>query len=117
LSMLVFATTNFAQNTPQTKEEKATVRSKNLEQILTASKMAGLDEKEIGKVKVVIENLYKKQDEINSDESLTPEVRKEKLKAANGEKDWKVKNIMGDKFMAYVEARKKLVADAAAIKQ
>lgn len=112
-----FATANFAQNAPAAKEDIATFRAKNLTQIVTAAKNAGLDEKEVAKVKTIIENLYKKQDEINGDASLTPEVKKEKLKAANGDKDWKLQNAMGDKWTAYVEARKKLIAEAAANKQ
>ena len=60
--MIGITTTNFAQNATQTEEQKAAMRAKNTEQIAVASKMAGLDEKEIGKVKVIIENLYKKQD-------------------------------------------------------
>lgn len=115
--MVGFTTANFAQNTPAAKEDIATVRAKNLTQIVAASKNAGLNEKEVAKVKTIIENLYKKQDEINGDASLTPEARKEKLKAANAEKDWKLQNAMGDKWLAYVEARKKLIAEAAANKQ
>lgn len=110
-------TTIFAQNATPQKEDVATQRAKNLEQILTATKNAGLDEKQSAKVKTIIEDLYKKQDEINGDASLTPEQKKEKLKAANGEKDWKLQNAMGDKWTAYVEARKKLIAEAAAKKQ
>lgn len=118
MCMVGFANANFAQNAPQTKEEVATFRAKNLEQIAAAAKIAGLDEKETAKVKAVIENLYKKQDEINNDASLTPEAKKEKLKAANADKDWKLQNIMGDeKWKAYAEARKKLMAEAAAKKQ
>jgi hypothetical protein len=115
--MLSFATANFAQNATPSKEEVATIRAKNLEQIVAASKTAGLDEKTIAKVKTIIEDLYKKQDAINGDASLTPEAKKEKLKAANGEKDWKLQNAMDDKWTAYVDARKKLIADAAAKKQ
>lgn len=115
--MVGFVTANFAQNAPVAKEDIATVRAKNLTQIVTAAKNAGLNEKEVTKVKTIIENLYKKQDEINADTSLTHEAKKEKLKAANAEKDWKLQNAMGDKWMTYVEARKKLIAEAAANKQ
>lgn len=120
LTLLLIAgigTSVFAQNTTPQKEDVATQRTKNLEQILTATKNAGLDEKQSAKVKTIIEDLYKKQDEINGDASLTPEQKKEKLKAANGEKDWKLQNAMGNKWTAYVEARKKLIAEAAAKKQ
>ncbi len=116
LCMVGFTTLNFAQNAPQTKEEVAAQRIKNLNQIVAACKIVALDEKQIGKVKGIIEILYKKQDEINNDESLktTPDVRKQKLKEANDEKDWKLQNIMGDKWKTYAEARKKLIAEAAA---
>lgn len=112
-----FASTILAQNAPQTEEQKLAFRAKNLEQISTASKMIGLDEKQTGKVKTTIENLYKKQDEINNDASLTPDAKKLKLKEANGEKDWKMQNIMGDKYKEFAEARKKINAEAAAAKQ
>ena len=59
-------------------------------------------------MKEIMEALFKKQDEIKADAVLTPEEKKEKLKAANGEKDWKVQKLLGDKIKAYGEARKRL---------
>lgn len=100
----------------QTKDEIAAQRVSSMEQVVAASKTAGLDEKQIQKVKEIIQNLYKKQDDIKADTTLTAEDRTKKLKDANAEKDWKVRNIMGDKYLAYADARKKMVADAAAKK-
>jgi hypothetical protein len=101
----------------QTKDEIAAQRANSIEQAVTGAKTAGLEEKQIKKVKEVLENLFKKQDEIRSDSSLTTETRTKKLKDANADKDWRMQYAMGDKWQAYVEARKKLAAEAAAKKQ
>jgi Skp family chaperone for outer membrane proteins len=106
VSALVITATSFAQ---MSKEQVAAQRAKSLLQVSTAAKDAGLDEKQLEKVKATLETLFKKQDEAYADSTLTPDARKEKLKKANEEKDWKLKNTMGDKWDAYVEARKKLV--------
>ena len=108
-----FALASFAQ----TKEDITTQRANSIEQVVTGCKTASLDEKEIQKVKEIIQNLHKKQDQIKADTSLTAEAKAQKFKEANAEKDWKIKNAMGDKYMAYVDARKKMAADAAAKKQ
>ncbi len=115
--MFTFATASLAQNAPPSKEQMAAMRSKNLVQVEAAGKMAGLDEKQIGKLKGIIEEIYKKQDEIAKDTTLTPDARKQKLKDANAAKDWKVQNLLGDKLKEYGEARKKLNEEAAANKQ
>jgi hypothetical protein len=101
----------------QTKEEIVAQRAKSVEQAVTGAKMAGLEEKQIAKVKETLETLFKKQDEIRSDSTLTPDDRAKKLKDANGAKDWKLKNTIGDKWEAYIEARKKIAAEAAAAKK
>lgn len=80
ICLVNFAFTNFAQNSAPVKEDIATVRAKNLEQIATACKSVGLDEKQTAKAKLIIENFYKKQDEINNDASLTPEAKNKSLK-------------------------------------
>lgn len=112
--MLGFVTANFAQNTTPAKDDVATVRAKNLDQIIAACKQVGLDDQKIAKAKAIIENLYKKQDDINGDSSLSADEKKQKLKDANADKDWRMKNLMGDKYKEYSEARKKMIADAAA---
>jgi hypothetical protein len=112
--MLGFVTANFAQNTTPAKDDVATVRAKNLDQIVAACKQVGLDDQKIAKAKAIIENLYKKQDDINGDSSLSADEKKQKLKDANADKDWRMKNLMGDKYKEYSEARKKMIADAAA---
>ncbi len=111
-----FALVSFAQNTTPAKADVAAQRASSLDQMVSASKTAGLDEKQINKAKEVLENLYKKQDEIKSDTTLTTEARTKKLKDANADKDWKLQYAMGDKWLAYVEARKKMAAEAAAKK-
>ncbi len=112
--MLGLVTANFAQNTTPAKDDVATVRAKNLDQIVAACKQVGLDDQKIAKAKAIIENLYKKQDDINGDSSLSADEKKQKLKDANADKDWRMKNLMGDKYKEYSEARKKMIADAAA---
>jgi len=112
--MLGFVTANFAQNTTPAKDDVATVRAKNLDQIVAACKQVGLDDQKIAKAKAIIENLYKKQDDINGDSSLSADEKKQKLKDANADKDWRMKNLMGDKYKEYSEARKKMIADATA---
>jgi hypothetical protein len=112
--MLGFVTANFAQNTTPATDDVATVRAKNLDQIVAACKQVGLDDQKIAKAKAIIENLYKKQDDINGDSSLSADEKKQKLKDANADKDWRMKNLMGDKYKEYSEARKKMIADAAA---
>lgn len=100
----------------QSKEAIATQRANGIEQLVVGCKTAGLDEKQTQKAKEIIQNLYKKQDEIKADTSLTTEIKVQKLKEANAEKDWKIKYAMGDKYLAYVEARKKMATEAAAKK-
>ncbi len=108
LLMTGITTAGFSQNTAPTKEQQEAQIAKNLEQVADASKTAGLSDAEIEKVKTVILNLEKRKAEIKADTSLTAEEKNAKLKEANAEKDRKIKNIMGDRYQAYVEARKKL---------
>lgn len=102
------ASTNFAQ----TPEELKAQRAKSLEQMTKAAAEVGVDEKKAEKLKAVFEELFKTQDEIKADATLTPEQKKEKLKAANEKKDWKMSNILGDKYKAYGEARKRIIEEA-----
>jgi uncharacterized protein HemX len=106
--ILGITTTNFAQTPEEVKAQRAT----SLQQITQAAKEVGLEEKKFEKLKAVFEELFKTQDEVKADASLTPEQRKEKLKAANEKKDWKVSNILGDKLKAYAEARKRIIEEA-----
>jgi hypothetical protein len=106
--LLFSALTNFAQ----TKEEIQAQRATSLEQMTKAAKEVGVEDKKIEKLKAVFEELFKTQDEIKADTTLTPEQRKEKFKTANEKKDWKVQNILGDKLKAYAEARKRIMEDA-----
>ncbi len=115
--VLSFSVAGFAQTAEPTKEEILAQRAVSLEQVSTAAKEVGLDERKTVKLKTVFENLFKKIDEIKADGTLTPEAKKEKLKAANADKDWRVKDILGDKYKAYSEVRKRLMAEAAAKKQ
>ena len=110
-------TANFAQNTPSTKEDIQAQRAVILEQVTAAAKEVGSGDKEIEKLKAIFENLFKKQDQIKADSAFTQEVKKEKLKEANSEKDWKVKNLLGDNYSAYTEVRKRQMAEAAPKKQ
>lgn len=105
---LGIATINYAQTTEEVKAQRAT----SMEQMAKAAKEVGVEDKKIEKLKAVFEELFKTQDEIKADATLTPEQRKEKLKAANEKKDWKVSNILGDKLKAYSEARKRLIEEA-----
>jgi hypothetical protein len=115
--ILGMAGSNFAQTPIPSDEEIRMQRAASLEQMASAAKEVGSTDKEIAQLKTVFENLFKKNDEIKADATLTPEAKKEKLKAANAEKDWKVKNILGDKLKAYSEARKRLMAEAEAKKK
>lgn len=103
---------SFSQTAEEIKAQRATI----LSQTSTAAKTVGLDDKKIEKLKSIFEELFKSQDEIKADTNLTPEQKKEGLKKANEKKDWKVQNLFGDKLKDYAEARKKLVAEAAAKK-
>lgn len=117
ICVLGFSLSGFAQNPEPTKEEIAAQRAASLEQVATAAKEIGLDDQKTVKLKTIFENLFKKIDEIKADGTLTPEARAEKLKAANADKDWRVKDLLGDKFKAYTEVRKRLMAEAAAKKK
>jgi hypothetical protein len=112
--MLGMVFNSVAQNPAPSNEELKIQRAASLEQMTAAAKEAGAAAKEIEKLTIVFENLFKKTDAIKADATLTPEAKKEQLKAANAEKDWKVKNVLGDKYTAYSEARKRMVAAAAA---
>jgi hypothetical protein len=105
---LGITTTNFAQNADEVKAQRA----KSLEQMGKAATEVGLEEKKVEKLKAVFTDLFKTQDEVKADATLTPEARKEKLTKANELKDWKVQNLFGDKYQAYVEARKRIIEEA-----
>ncbi|MFY7898956.1 MAG: hypothetical protein ACOVNY_02155 [Chitinophagaceae bacterium] len=107
---LVFTicTTNFAQTAEEVKAQRAT----SLEQMAAAAKEVGLDEKQTTKLKAIFEELFKTQDEVKADATLTPDQRKEKLTKANEKKDWKVQNLFGDKYKEYVAARKRIIEEA-----
>lgn len=105
---LGIATINYAQ----TAEELKTQRATSIDQMSRAAKEAGADEKQVEKLKAVFEELFKTQDEIKADATLTPEQKKEKMKAANEKKDWKVSKILGDKLKLYSEARKRILEEA-----
>lgn len=100
----------------QTKEEVAAQRASSIEQSVAASKAVGLDDKQAQKIKEILQNLFKKQDEIKGDSSLNAEGRTKKLKEANADKDWRLKYVIGDKWQEYADARKKMIADATAKK-
>ncbi len=109
LSIMVIA---FAQDVKPTNEEIKIQRATSIKQMTTAAKEVGSTEPEIAKLKTIFESFFAKQDEIKADSTLTPEVRTTKLKEANSSKDWKVKNVLGDKFTAYASARKRILAEA-----
>jgi hypothetical protein len=107
----------FAQNNLPKKEDIQAQRAVILEQVTAAAKEVGSEDKQVGKLKAIFENLFKKQDEIRADSVFTKEVKTQKLKEANSEKDWKVKSLLGDKYTAFAEVRKRQMAEAAAKKQ
>lgn len=117
IGILGFSFSVFAQNPEPAKEAIAAQRAESLEQVAAAAKEVGLDEQKTVKLKTIFENLFKKIDEIKADGSLSAEARNEKLKAANADKDWRVKDLLGDKYKAYSEVRKRLMAEAAAKKK
>ncbi len=88
--------------------------AKQLEQITTACKTAGLTDEQIAKAKTIITDCWKKNAEVKADATLDAEAKKTKLKENNDMKDWKIQNLMKDKYKAYVEARKKLAVEAKA---
>lgn len=88
--------------------------TKQLEQITSACKTAGLTEEQITKAKTIITDCWKKNAEIKADATLDAEAKKAKLKENNDMKDWKIQNLMKNKYKAYVEARKKLAEEAKA---
>ena len=107
LLMTGISLAGFSQNTTPANEQLDPQVAKNLEKVAAASRTAGLSDSEIEKVKTVILNLEKKKAEIKADACLTTEEKEAKMKEANAEKDRKIKNIMGDRYQAYVEERKK----------
>jgi Tfp pilus assembly protein PilF len=104
---------NFAQTSDDIKKQRAT----SVDQATTAAKEVGLTEEQTAKLKKVFEDLFKEQDEIRADTVSTKEQKKVKLTKANEKKDWRIENLLGDKYKAYVEARKRLIAEAASKKQ
>lgn len=112
ICFLGFITINLAQTSELKSDQVIAQRKISLEQIAAAAKEVGLNEQKIEKLTTVFEDLYKNIDTIKADHSLTPEIKKEKLNAANSTKDWKIKALLGDKFKSFNEARKKLIADA-----
>jgi hypothetical protein len=101
----------------QTQAEITAQRTISIEQIATAAKEVGLDDKKTQKLKTAFADLYKTQDEIKADTTLTAEQRKIKLNAANEKKDWHVKFILGDKVKQFAEIRKRLISEAEAKKK
>jgi hypothetical protein len=114
--LLSLSFTAFAQNNPTANDQLQAQRAASLQQVTAAAKEVGADEKQLIKLKAILENLYKKQDEIKADTSLAAPAKQEKLKAANADKDWRVQNLLGDKYKAYGEVRKRLITEAAAKK-
>ncbi len=105
------------QTTEIAKDAIAAQRLETLNQIVVAAKEVSLEEKKITKLKNVFEDLYKNIDSIKVNVNLTEIEKKEKLKAVNSEKDWKVKNILNDKLKAFNDVRKRLIAEALANKK
>lgn len=115
--MLSFSIASYAQTSEPSKEALMAQRAASLAQVSAAAQEVGLEEKKTVQLKAIFEQLFKKIDEIKADGTSTDEDKKEKLKAANAEKDWKVKNLLGDKYKAYSEVRKRLATEAAPPKQ
>jgi len=109
--LLAFTTTCFAQN-PASQDDVQKQRALSVTQMAAAATEVGVVEKDVVKLKATFEDLFKKVELIKADSTLTPEAKKEKLKAANAEKDFKVKYILGDKMKAYTEVRKRLISEA-----
>lgn len=110
--MVSFTLASQAQTATPTAYEAA-----QLEQISSACKTAGLTEEQTTKVKAIITECWKKNADTKADATLDAEAKKAKLKENNDAKDWKLQNLMKDKYKAYAEARKKLIEEAKAAKQ
>jgi hypothetical protein len=114
--LCLFSVTTFtnAQNANDSKGDMEAQRAKQLEQVVSASKTAGLSDVEIEKVKTIIAVFRQKQADINNDTTIVVEEKKTKLKEANAEKDWKIQNLMGkDRYKLYADARKKIAVEEA----
>lgn len=97
------------------KEDKEKMKLKQEEDLAAAFKQADLTSDQEKQVREVMELSKQKNSLIKKDDTLKDAEKEAKLKAANDEKNAKIKEIMGaDKYSIYNAAKKKQKEEAAA---
>lgn len=92
--------------TELSKEKKAELKKLKEENLNASFKEAGLKEEQITQVRAIIEEAGKKSKELKDDSSLTEEQKKQKKEVINGEKNEKLKAVLGDKYKEWQAIRK-----------
>lgn len=89
------------------KEKKAEFKKMKEEHLNASFTEIGLKEDQAKQAREVIQAAMQKSNELKADNTVSEEDKKTKKEAINEEKDTKLKEILGDKYKAWKEIRKK----------
>ena len=110
-TVFLFAAANMqAQETAKvemSKEKKTAFKKMKEEHLIASFTEIGLKEDLVKQAREVIQAAMQKSNELKADNTLTDEEKKTKKVAINDEKNAKLKEIMGDKYKAWTDVRKK----------
>ncbi len=113
-AIFVFAAAGHAQDAGKpvlSKEKKAELKKMKEEHLATSFKEADVTDEQARQVKQAMEDAQEKSNQLKADNSLKDEEKEAKKKEINEEKNQKIKDILGDKFKAWNEIRKKQKAE------
>jgi len=113
-SLFLFAAVTHAQEAAKvelTKEKKAELKKLKEAHLTSSFTDAGLSAEQITQARAAIESAMQKSNELKADKTISDDEKELKKKAINEEKNSKLKEIMGDKFKAWNEIRKKQKAE------
>ncbi|MES2777911.1 MAG: hypothetical protein V4722_27270 [Bacteroidota bacterium] len=103
------------EKAPMSKEDKEKMKLKQEQELSAIFKEVGLTEDQEKQVRAVMEESKQKNNTIKKDDALKEEDKTAKLKAANDEKNAKMKEIMGaEKYSLYNAIKKKQKEQAGA---
>lgn len=118
-SLFVFAAIGNAQQAQTTeakaptKEEREKMKQKQEEELAAAFKEIGLTEEQVKQVKAVMQESNDKNKALRSDNSISDDDKKAKMKENNDAKNARLKEIMGEEKYKQFNAIRKKQRDAA----
>ncbi|MFP5040982.1 hypothetical protein [Parasediminibacterium sp. JCM 36343] len=92
-----------------TKEEKAKMKQRRDEELATTFKEAGLTDDQSKQAKDAQDDYNTKMHDLKKDATMSDDDKKTKMKDLKDAQVAKLKEIMGDKYKAWVESRKKMM--------